>query len=347
MSDGWWQPVVVFAVYIGLELVCNNLIEPRLYGTSMGISEIALLLSAAFWAFLWGPIGLILSGPLTTCLLMLGKYHKEFRGLYVLLGTDPPLSRGTILFQRLVAGNVDEAVRAVEPSVSADAPAGVYDEAVVPALVLLKQARVEGEYEDDEGRVLAVTSEVLSDLADRVQEGGANLAADRPRVIVCPVRDDIDHLACTGFAATLPATQWEVQVTSPATLASELTALVERFTPQVICLVGVAPVSETHVRYLCKRLRGVSPDLTIVVGVWGQEKQEAAGNTAHAETSTRLVAAGASATEFSVADTRGRLLAWQPVFRDEAEADRPPTAVVGTPTATSRPSPAVAGAGST
>lgn len=337
-SDGWWQPVTVFAVYITLELFSNNFVEPRLYGTSMGISELALLLSAAFWAFLWGPIGLILSGPLTTCLLMLGKYHREFRGLYVLLGTDPPLARGTILFQRLVAGNVDEAVRAVEPAISTDAPAAVYDEAVVPALVLLKKARDEGEYENDEGRVLAVTTEVLSDLADRVQADGVEAAGgDRTRVVVCPVRDDVDYLSCTGFAATLPATRWEVEVTSPSTLTSELTELVIRFAPQVVCLAGVVPVSETHMRYLCKRLRAVAPDLTIVAAVWGGEKS--------AETATAVLNAGASAVEFSVADTRGRLRAWQPVFRNEAEAARP-RVEAGTASAPTSVTPALAGGSS-
>lgn len=338
MSDSLWQPAVVLAAYAVLELLCNNLIEPRLYGSSMGISELALLLSAAFWAFLWGPIGLILSGPLTTCLLMLGKYHKEFRGLYVLLGNDPPLARGTILFQRLVAGNVDEAVRAVEPAIVTDSPTAVYDDAVVPALVLLKRAREEGEYEDDEERVLAAAGEVLNDLADRVQaEGGVTAAGDRTRVIVCPVRDDVDHLACTGFAATLPAARWAVEITSPATLTSELIGLVGRFAPQVVCLAGVVPVSETHVRYLCKRLRAVATDLTIVAAVWGGEKS--------AEVAEAVMKAGATAVEFSVADTRGRLLAWRPVFRDEAETNRP-RAGVGTAGANNRATPAVTGGGS-
>jgi predicted PurR-regulated permease PerM len=79
ISDGWWQPVAVAALFLGLELISNNLIEPRLYGTSLGVSEVALLVSAVVWSFLWGPLGLILSGPITTCLLALGKYLPAFR----------------------------------------------------------------------------------------------------------------------------------------------------------------------------------------------------------------------------------------------------------------------------
>src|SRR5262249_14785500 len=77
VSEGpqwWWQPLAVLVLFGGLELVCNNVFEPLLYGPSMGLSEVAQLVAAGFWAFLWGPIGLILSGPLTVVLLILGKY---------------------------------------------------------------------------------------------------------------------------------------------------------------------------------------------------------------------------------------------------------------------------------
>ena len=79
------------ALFLTLELIISNFIEPRLYGQSMGVSEIAMLVSAAFWAFLWGPIGLVLSSPLTVCLVVLGRYIPRLEFLSVLLGDEPAL----------------------------------------------------------------------------------------------------------------------------------------------------------------------------------------------------------------------------------------------------------------
>ena len=91
-TTGWWQPLAVILVYGSLEVIANNVFEPWLYGTSLGMSEVAQLVAAGFWSMLWGPIGLILSGPLTTCLLVLGKYVPALKFLDVLLGKEPPLT---------------------------------------------------------------------------------------------------------------------------------------------------------------------------------------------------------------------------------------------------------------
>ena len=86
MFDGWGTTLMVAGLFVTLELIVANAVEPWLYGQSMGVSEIALLVSAAFWAFLWGPVGLVLSSPLTVCLVMLGRYVPQLEFLAVLLG---------------------------------------------------------------------------------------------------------------------------------------------------------------------------------------------------------------------------------------------------------------------
>ena len=90
---GWMQPLLVLGFIVVLELVTANVLEPRLFGHSIGVSEVALLVAAAFWAFLWGPIGLVLSSPLTVCLVVLGKYVPQLEFLDVLLGDEPPWTR--------------------------------------------------------------------------------------------------------------------------------------------------------------------------------------------------------------------------------------------------------------
>ena len=93
MFPGWVQPLLLIGLFLAIELTASNVIEPRLYGHSIGVSEVALLVAAALWAFLWGPIGLILSSPLTVCLVVLGKYVPQLKFLDVLLGDEPALTR--------------------------------------------------------------------------------------------------------------------------------------------------------------------------------------------------------------------------------------------------------------
>ena len=78
VSSGWWHPVCVFALFLLLELISANVVEPRLFSSRTGISELALLASAIFWSMLWGVPGLILSTPLTVCVVVMGRYVPEF-----------------------------------------------------------------------------------------------------------------------------------------------------------------------------------------------------------------------------------------------------------------------------
>ena len=113
MFEGWVQPLLVIGLFLTIELLASNVAEPRLYGRSIGVSEVALLVAAAFWAFLWGPIGLILSSPLTVCLVVLGKYVPQLKFLDVLLGDEPPLDAHVTFYQRLLARDQDEATQLV------------------------------------------------------------------------------------------------------------------------------------------------------------------------------------------------------------------------------------------
>ena len=122
MFEGWGQPLLVMGLFLAIELLASNVAEPRLYGHSIGVSEVALLVAAAFWAFLWGPIGLILSSPLTVCLVVMGKYVPQLKFLDVLLGDEPPLDAHVTFYQRLLARDQDEATQLVMAQAKASSP---------------------------------------------------------------------------------------------------------------------------------------------------------------------------------------------------------------------------------
>lgn len=329
VTDGWWQPAGVIGLFLGLEVISNNLIEPYLYKESLGVSEVAFLISAGVWSFLWGPIGLILSGPITTCLAALGKYLPPFRFLYVLLGTEPPLTPPLALFQRLMARNQDDAVRVVTAAVPADAPEGVFDLAVVPALSLVLQAKRDGDLDADEEKlVLGVAREVIDELALDVRgrtERTTPVVAEPLRLLACPASDGAEQLSLEALAAIIPPGRWEVRVTSVDTLTSELIDAAVAFAPQAVCIGSLPPNGLAHVRYLCKRLRAKLPHAYILVGRWG------APDTA--ELTPPLAGAGASAVTDTLLDARNRLTGYTPVFADRSSASVVPGTASADPAA--------------
>src|SRR5216684_2763424 len=143
--DGWLPPLLVFLLFGGLELIICNFVEPWLYGAHTGISSLALLVTAVFWTFLWGPAGLILSTPLTVCVVVLGRYFPQLSFLHILLGDEPVLEAEAQLYQRLLAMDQPEARSIVEAFLKTGKPlVELYDSVLIPALTLAEQDRHNG-----------------------------------------------------------------------------------------------------------------------------------------------------------------------------------------------------------
>jgi hypothetical protein len=315
MTDDLWRPAAVIALFVGLEALCNNVFEPWFYGTSLGMSEIAQLIAAGLWSYLWGPIGLVLSGPLTTCLMVLGKYVPALKFLDVLLGKEPPLTPGVTLFQRLTARDQDEASRIVHQQAADRDLAEVFDGVVIEALQLAKTAADDGELDaDDERYILSTALEIVEDVGDEAHRQAADAAAevvppaDRVLLFACPGRDEADRVGLEMLSVLLGPEKWEVDVSAAATLTSELITRVGESKPAVVCIGAMPPGGLAHTRYLCKRLRQRFPDLKIVVGRWGQQDDVE-------EAKQELVAAGADEVYLSLAEARQQLTAWLPVLQ--------------------------------
>src|SRR5262249_20839297 len=168
-GGGWGQPLAVLALFLGLEAICNNIVEPLVYGKSMGLSEVAQLVAAAFWMFLWGPIGLILSGPLTVCLLVLGRHVRQFEFFVVLLGDKPALEPQVAFYQRLAARDQDEAAEVAVEVAKETSPDQAFDTVVVPALCLARRDRDDGKLEPaDLQFVVTAAREVAEEVAELI-----------------------------------------------------------------------------------------------------------------------------------------------------------------------------------
>ena len=124
---GWLQPALVVGLFVVLELITGSVLEPWLYGQSAGVSQVALLIALTFWAWLWGPVGLLMATPLTVCLIVLGKHLPALGFLVVLMGDRPVTEAKARYYQRLLARDQDEASDIVEAYVNTDGRESVYD----------------------------------------------------------------------------------------------------------------------------------------------------------------------------------------------------------------------------
>jgi predicted PurR-regulated permease PerM len=324
-APGWGQPLAVLALFIGLEVICNNILEPWLYGSSMGLSEVAQLVAAGFWAFLWGPIGLILSGPLTACLLVLGRHVRQFEFLQVLLGDTPALEPHVAFYQRLAARDQDEAADIALAIAGQQGADVALETVVVPALCLARRDLGDGDLDPADFRyAIRAAREVADEVGEARELSETPPDTERVRVLIVPARDEAEHVAADIFAGSLDPARWETLVSGDEALASELVAAIQDYRPAVVVLAALPPGGLSHCRYLVGRVRSKCPGVHIVVGRWGAEPSTI-------EQADKVK--GADGIDYTLADTRKRLGELHPVMVTELRQETKPTprrAPVGT-----------------
>jgi predicted PurR-regulated permease PerM len=299
---GWTLPLVIFAVFIALELLAANAIEPLLFGHSTGISPLALLLSAAFWAWLWGPVGLLLSIPLTVVLIMIGKYVPEMHFLEVFLGDEPVLRPHVILYQRLVARDLDEASDLVEEYLKNQTIEETYQELLLPALLLARQDFDRGELHGDKSRDLYRSiRDLLDDFAPPTLPQSVGEKTEAAVVLGCPARDEVDELALLMFGNLLRTRGRSIELVSSTSLTAEVLEKAGRICPAVVVIASVAPSGIAQARYLCKRLKAQCPGIKVVVGRWGHDEDQD-------RVQARLKQSGADVVGTTLTETRSEVV---------------------------------------
>ncbi|HET6552440.1 MAG TPA: AI-2E family transporter [Dyella sp.] len=133
---GWSLLVMTLALYIVVEIVVSQLVEPFLYGHTTGLSPLAVVVAAIFWSWLWGPIGLVMSTPLTLCLVVAGRHVKALDLLNVLLGDAPALTMPQRLYQRALSGDAGEIIAEARTFLKRKSFAAYCDGVLLPALQL-------------------------------------------------------------------------------------------------------------------------------------------------------------------------------------------------------------------
>ena len=168
---GWRHSAEIFGLFVVLEILTANYVEPHVYGKHTGLSSLAVLTAAAFWTLIWGPVGLILSVPLTVCLVVMGSHIPSLEFLTVLLGDQPVIPPYTSFFQRMLARDEREAADILQTCLKSEPLVAVYDSILIPALTLVEMERQKGELEESTVRFIRnSTSEMVDELGFRALE---------------------------------------------------------------------------------------------------------------------------------------------------------------------------------
>lgn len=317
VEPGWYRVAEAGVLFLVVEPLTGYVVEPLLYGHSTGLAPISVIVAAVFWTWMWGPIGLILSTPLTLCLVVVGRHVESLEFLDVLLGDRPALAPVETLYQRLLADNPDEVLEKAEALLSDRTLLDYYESVMLPALKLAVADEARGMISRARAAQMAHSLlQVIGDLRDHqdverpVRPQGAS-STDSPerlrvaastRVVACVAgRGAFDDAVSAMLCQVLERAGLPTRAVRHADVSRDNIAQLDLTDVAVVVLSYLdMDGASAHLRYLVKRLRHHAPDAAIVVGLWpgaeattDADAREAIGADAYvgtlAEAQTRIL----------------------------------------------------------
>lgn len=301
VDPGWTMLLWAGLLFLVAEPLAAHVLEPLVYGRSTGLSPVAVVASATFWTWLWGPIGLVLAMPLTICLVVLGRHVEKLEFLDVLLGDRPALSPPEIFYQRVLSGDPAETADKAEEVLKERSLSAYYDEVALEGLRLAKADLVRGVLDEERvARILETVREVVEDLADHDdrapqpgdattdaeavdavestddREGASDLPVLAPEEMAPPYRNEdsvvciagqgpLDEAAAIMLAQLLDKHGIRTAVESPEALARPNVVDLQARKYALVCLCYIDAGSPAHMRYNLRRLRRRLPDASLML----------------------------------------------------------------------------------
>jgi predicted PurR-regulated permease PerM len=301
VDPGWAMMFWVAGLFLAVELVTGYVIEPWLYGHSTGLSGIAVLVAAAFWTLLWGPVGLLLSTPLTMCLVVLGRHVEHLQFFEVLLGDQPPLAPEESFYQHMLADDPDEAAHRAEAFLKDKPLSAYYDEVAIKGLALAQLDVNRGALDHTRRvRIKEAVDWVIDDLSDHadapaqtLEEGATGLAALPPALapdwpgttVLCIAgRGSLDQAAAAMLAQLLAKRGIGARVVPSGEVSVANLPRLDVAGVRMAYLSYLEPGSFANPSYLVRRLRRKLPQAMIVGGFWTLTAQEIEARDALAAT---------------------------------------------------------------
>jgi hypothetical protein len=305
VDPSWTTVILTAALFLVVELIVGQVLEPLLYGHSTGISPVAVVVAAMFWTWLWGPIGLLLSTPLTVCLDVLGRHVDRLQFLDILLGSRPALNPAESFYHRILSGNSDEAIDQAENVLKTKSLSDFYDKVAMEGLRLAAidaqrgaldrnsvqkiRVAVEGlvadlsQFDDVTPSAGVIERAATNELEQMALQCGISDARDELRgsratgtsVLCIPGPSPLDQAATVILAQIFEKHGIDVRVEKHQVISSENLSNLSGEGVKVICLsyidIGDAP---SRVRAAIRRVQRQIPNVTVLAGLWGPNKDE-------------------------------------------------------------------------
>lgn len=276
VSPSWTTPLLTLGLFVVLELVSNNVLEPWLYGTSTGVSSIALIVAAVFWTWMWGPVGLVMATPITVCLVVMGRHIPQLSFLSVVLGEEEALTPAEDFYYRLLKQGEHDETELADSILKTKSLVELYDGILIPVLIAGEEDHRLGAIDADQRvRIVKALGDLVEDLGERhlppADEGsGGSSFQTACRVRCIAARAERDEIAGAMAAHVLLQQGYDAAVIPGVRITGELIGSLERDPADLVCISVIGPSKALHARNLCQRLRRALPEQRMVVGLWGR-----------------------------------------------------------------------------
>ncbi len=268
VDPGWSMVLWTAGMIIALEAISGNILEPMLYGTSTGLSALSLIAAATFWTALWGPVGLILSTPLTVCLLVIGRNLPQLHFLDTLLGSTPVLDVPTRIYQRLLADDADEAIEIVDSAIE-DLDGSVtrfYNDYGLDVLRQTSDDFLNNSRAEHRLRVANGMDDLLDDL--REEYPPETPPAEPARVALIGGKWEIDSVACEMLQHGLALDGIAAVKRREGVLTARYIDKLDLGEVEIVCLSYFSREPESSIRTFCRRLHHRWPGKRVVLALW-------------------------------------------------------------------------------
>jgi len=338
VDPGWSMLIWTVALFLVVEPITGQIVEPLLYGHSTGLSAVAIVVAAAFWTWLWGPVGLLLSTPLTLCLVVLGRHVERLEFLDIILGNRPALTLEENFYQRVLANDPDEAAHQAEEFLKEKPLSAYYDEVAIRGLALAQWDVNRGVLEHERRvQIKNAVLGILDNLSDHLRilppaasneaEGAAMPTADsteetgevwRGKVVMCVAgRGSLDEAAAAMLEQLLQQHGIAARLVASEAVAPANIFRLDVRDVQMVCLSYLEPGGFTNARYLVRRLRRKLPGVQIIVGLWTLSEEESKRRGALQETGADLVVTSLRQAAEQVAAAKEQALRGAAALRPE------------------------------
>lgn len=265
IGDGWTLAFMTAGIIVLVEIIVGQVLEPLFFGKMTGLSTFAVVASAAFWATLWGPIGLILATPLTVGLLVIGRNIESLKFFDVLLGSEPVLTPDHVFYQRLLASDPLEAAEQADVYLKEGRLDSFLNEVAVPGLMLANYDHLRGVLSIERQTAIAHS---FSEMLDEIWVDDDNAGENPVPVLLVSTHGPLNFAATLAFSALLKTRGVCHQMLPEDVITPGKFPQIDLSSVEFVCLCYLTAPSEAKHSYVLRRISALVKDANVISVAW-------------------------------------------------------------------------------